>query len=306
MSEHEIIKNIIGKYSYVEDDVYVDKDNNMYKIDGFKLDYTFNFMDFYDIGWKAVTAVMSDIFSKGGVPKFILSSLGIDKKYVSQIEDIVRGIKDASDYYGSQYIGGDLNSASTTGWIDIAGVGKAICYKDVKNIQENDIVIISNFIGYTSIVFLSYINNWKIKLTETEINKVRHPIINRRIKDLFENYCSSINYSTDISDGLIVSLYNIIERSKKGIELLDLPFSKNVIEKTYEYGIKIDDLLKYGGEEFETLIVVKHDNASEIIDYMEYLGFSPNIIGRVTSRAVLEYKKSIIKKTGWDNFTGWF
>ncbi|BFH73322.1 thiamine-phosphate kinase [Sulfurisphaera javensis] len=305
MSEHEIIRNIISKYSYVNDDVYVDENKNMYKIDGFQLGYTFNFMDFYDIGWKSVVASISDILSRGGIPTFVLSSIGIRKEDVQKIEDIIKGIKDASDYYNASYIGGDLNS-SKNGWIDVTVIGKAICYKKAENVKEGDRLIISNPIGYTSLVFLSYLNNWKISISNIEKNKIRHPIVNKRLSELFATYCDSIHYSTDISDGLVISLYNVIERSKKGIKMYSFPFPPYILGKIRKYELKEEDLLKYSGEEYETILVVDRTQAESILDFMNYLGFSPQIIGEIISNPTLEYNNQFIKKTGWDNFTGWF
>jgi len=306
MSEHEIIKNIISKYSYVNDDVYIDKDGFMYKIDGFQLGYTFDFMDYYDLGWKAVTAAISDVFSRGGEPKNILASIGIEKGKISKIEEIVKGIKDACDYYHTSFVGGDLNSSTGSGWIDISVTGKTLCNTQAENVKEGDSVIITNPIGYTSLVFISYLNSWKIELSYIEKNKIKHPIINRRIASLFKNYCTSIHYSTDISDGVIISLYNIMERSHKGIKLYRMPFSDYVSNKLTEYHIKIDEVLKYSGEEFETLLVIDKKYTEEILTFMEYLGFSPIYIGEISNTNNLQFNDKIIKKTGWDNFTGWF
>lgn len=306
MTEHQIIKNIISKYSYVDDDVYVDKEGLMYKIDGFQLGYIFDFMDYYDIGWKAVTAAVSDIYSRGGVPKNVLASIGLERNNVNLIEELIKGVRDASDYYDSSFIGGDLNSSSGSGWIDISVVGKSVCYKEAKNVTEGDNVIITNPIGYTSLVFLSYVNNWKIELSHIEKNKMKHPVVNKRLPLFFEAYCKSIHYSTDISDGLIISLYNVIERSKKGIKLYKIPFSEQVNYKLNKYQIKIDEMLKYSGEEFETLIIFDKKHAEEIIDFMKYLGFSPILIGEINNTQKLEFDSTEIKKTGWDNFTGWF
>ena len=301
-----IIKNIISKYSYVNDDVYVDKEGFMYKIDGFQLGYTFDFMDYYDLGWKAVTAAVSDVFSRGGEPKVALASIGIEKEKIDKIEEIVKGIKDACDYYQISFVGGDLNSSSSSGWIDISVVGKVLCNTKAENVREGDSVIITNPIGYTSLVFISYLNSWKIKLNYIEKNKIKHPIVNKRITSIFKKYCEHIHYSTDISDGLIVSLYNIIERSKKGIKLIRIPVSNYINDKIVEYHIKIDDILKFSGEEFEALLVVDRNYTDEILDFMKYLGFSPIYIGEVTNTNSLEFNDRIIKKTGWDNFTGWF
>ncbi|AHC51081.1 thiamine-monophosphate kinase [Sulfolobus acidocaldarius SUSAZ] len=287
------------------DDVYVEG-KNMYKIDGFQLSYEFNFLESYDIGWRSVIGVISDILSKGGLPKFFLASLGLNKNRLKEIENILKGISDAVNYYKGSYVGGDTNSSDNSGWIDIVGIGEALCYKSVDNIKRGDKVIITSPIGYNSIIFISYVNNWKISIPLKYKLKYKHPIVNPHLQDIFSQNCDSIHYSLDISDGLIVSLYNLVERSKLGIEITKMPVSEDVLNIANNYKIKLLDLLKFSGEEYESIFVVDKDFYQKIINQMKLLGLNPVVFGEISDRQGVYFNGELIRKTGWDNFLGWF
>lgn len=297
-------------FNSIKDDVYTEK-NLIYKIDGFQLSYTFPFMDLYDLGWKAVISTVSDIISKGGIPSLFFSSIGIPKSKLDKLESLIEGIADAIKYYNGKYVGGDLNSSDGSGWIDIMGIGLSTCNSN-KDINDGDVVIISNSIGYTSLVFLSYVRSWNIHLPNKVINKIRHPIVNKGIVKTIEKYCTNISYSTDVSDGLIISLYNIVKRKNVTVELKQIPIDPEVKEMTDSLGVEIKDILKYSGEEFETLLVVRKSVVEEVMREMRKYGLNPIVIGEVIKNENSEgrnnvlYKGEVIENTGWDNFLGWF
>lgn len=268
-------------------------------------------MDLYDLGWKAVISTVSDIISKGGIPSLFFSSIGIPKSKLDKLENLIEGIADAIKYYHGKYVGGDLNSSDGSGWIDIMGIGLSTCNSN-KDINDGDVVIISNSIGYTSLVFLSYVRSWNIRLPNKVINKIRHPIVNKGIVKTIEKYCTNISYSTDVSDGLVISLYNIVKRKNVTVELKQIPIDPEVKEMTDSLGVEIKDILKYSGEEFETLLVVRKSVVEEVMREMRRYGLNPIVIGEVIKNENSEgknnvlYKGEVIENTGWDNFLGWF
>jgi Thiamine monophosphate kinase len=80
IGERQLVDFIRKRFNVVDDDVYVDLALGlMLKGDGFRLDYTAGGADLYDMGWKAVTATVSDVLSKGGKPLYALISFGLPK-----------------------------------------------------------------------------------------------------------------------------------------------------------------------------------------------------------------------------------
>ncbi|BDC19246.1 AIR synthase related protein [Acidianus sp. HS-5] len=309
IGEHDFIKRKLSKFlgSNVFYDVYTE-DGFTYKIDGFQLSYFFSFMDYYDIGWKAVTATVSDLISSGSKPKLILSSIGISPETEDkQLEDLFYGIISATEYYEAKYTGGDLNNSEKNGWVDVTGIGTQIC--NAKNNPNNgDIIIISDEIGFTSEVFISYLNNFNIPIHEISKLKVKHPVVNKNILNFYREFCSYIISSTDISDGLLISLQNLSSRLNYSILIDDFNINPDIYENLHKYGYKIDDVLKYSGEEFSSLFVVKREKAQEIVNWLNYYNFSPKIIGKLgkRDRNEIKYKDNTLNVSGWDNFKGWY
>ncbi|AOL16118.1 thiamine-monophosphate kinase [Sulfolobus sp. A20] len=308
LGEHTFIRKYLINYTDLNklDDVYIDGDVG-YKLDGFRISYAFNFMSSYDLGWKSIIAATSDMISKAVKPTNYLVSIGLDKNYeINQAEDIIRGISDAIHYYEGRYVGGDLNDSTCDGWIDVFVEGKVMC--NIKNeIGEGDYVLLSDYIGYTTNIFLSYLNNFKIPILPKSIIKVKHPIVNKALLYFFKKYCNYIKYSTDISDGLIISLYNIVENFNFGIKINDIPIDDSVMNVLRNHNISESDIIKYSGEEFIPILILdKYSPLELILNDLKLLGYNPTIMGRIIIGDKLIYRDSNLKITGWDNFLGWY
>jgi len=67
IGEMEFINTVVKKILGVSklDDVY-HLDGTVYKLDGFPLSFKMDGMDTYDLGWKAVTAGISDVMGRAG------------------------------------------------------------------------------------------------------------------------------------------------------------------------------------------------------------------------------------------------
>ncbi len=305
--EHEFVQKIVIKYldeKKLTDVVYLD-DLGL-KIDGFRLSYTFNFMSYYDLGWKAITATVSDLVTGGIIPKYFMVSLGLKKQTdLTTAESLMKGLKDAISYYKGFLIGGDTNDSSE-GWIDVVGIGDVKCKVKYKANPE-DVVIITNPIFYTSLGFNLIGKN--IKIPDKIISKIKHPIVNLSLVNIIKNHCNSISYTTDISDGLLISLYNIIQTSENiGIRLSKLPVDEYVETLMRKYNISSEELLRYSGEDFESLLIVNKEDAQKVLDELSKYGFNPEIIGKVVrdSTGKVKIGENEVPIHGWDNFRGWF
>ncbi|QGA67791.1 thiamine-phosphate kinase [Sulfolobus sp. E11-6] len=311
IGEHEFIKRYIKSYIDIKllDDVFIN-DKRGYKVDGFKLSYAFPFMSLYDIGWKAISASTSDIIAKGVKPEFYLISLGLPHDFdVNKAEELISGISDAIHYYGGRYVGGDLNDSDSNGWVDVFVEGEVLCDISDKVIDDGDLLVIGDYIGYTTNVFISYINNFNIQILPESLLKVKHPIIKKSLLFFMKKYCKFIKYSTDISDGLMVSLYKIVDNFNLGINITEIPIDKNVLNSLkLRLNLTELDILKYAGEEFLPLLIIdKNSPVKEILTELQYLAFNPLIIGQVIrGNKLITYKNTVIKNTGWDNFIGWY
>ncbi|QKQ99848.1 thiamine-monophosphate kinase [Metallosphaera tengchongensis] len=307
IGEHGFIKDVISRYvsTDVNLDVYV-HDGIVLKVDGFPISNTLPFMDLYDIGWKAVVATFSDLISSGSVPKFILSSVGLNPELeVDEAQMLMKGIKDAADYYESSYVGGDTNSTNGSGWIDIVGCGELICHDRPKP-EPGDIIFITGKLGYTTNAFLWYTSKGKVPLLNEAKQKLMHPIVNRTLIKLHKKACGVVAFSTDISDGLLVTLKKMINYLGNGVNLHQIPlidFTQELVDNG-TYGI--EDILKFSGEEYETIFVVKKPNSKMFEEIAKSDGLNVIRIGEVIESKSITLNSKMLEIHGWDNFKGWF
>jgi thiamine-monophosphate kinase len=117
--------------------------------------------------------------------------------------------------------------------------------------------------------------------------------------------CHMISSSTDLSDGLLISLLKASEASGCGMNLEILPFRKDVLQ--YINSLRLDSLqlLKYGGEEYETLIFTNPLGVESLMEKLRLFGMRPLILGRAIKETGIYLKGEKMKPMGWDNFKGW-
>ncbi|CAB3389404.1 thiamine-phosphate kinase [Kyrpidia spormannii] len=88
--------------------------------------FSLGWMTIREVGFKAVSAAVSDIAAMGGEPRHILASVGIPAS--ARLEDanaLYDGIGEACRLYGLDMVGGDT-VASPAGWvIDMVVLGSA-------------------------------------------------------------------------------------------------------------------------------------------------------------------------------------
>ncbi|NON62922.1 AIR synthase related protein [Acidianus sp. RZ1] len=311
LGEHEFIRSVLFKYVDAKEltDVY-SYQGKSYKIDGFQLSYTYPFMSLFDLGWKAVTSTASDLITTGSIPRLLLVSIGISPEYsVNDLELIIKGIRSASTYYGFKYVGGDLNSSSANGWIDVVGIGDNICEQH-SGVSNKDKVIITGEVGFTSKIFMKYYFKLDIKPDYISLLKVKHPIVNRNLIDFQKTFCKDIVGASDLSDGILITLDQITQRLKIGIKLNLIPIRQTIIKELSQYGFNELDILKFSGEEYESIFIVKEQKLSLMLAWLHKRGIKAKVIGEVDTNKATQgsvvYNGEKIKIEGWDNFKGWF
>ena len=123
--------------------------------------FSFQYMMPYDVGYRLMTANLSDIAAMGGIPRQVVLSVAVPGHIDTRIlDEIYRGIKEQCQRYHVNLIGGDtVNTDGPMVWtITIIGEvpkGKAILRCGAK---PGDVVGVTNYIGYaaTGLGSLSY------------------------------------------------------------------------------------------------------------------------------------------------------
>lgn len=130
---------------YPDSEVLVTTDMLM---EGIHFDLTYTDME--TLGYKSAMVNMSDIFAMNGIPRQLLVSLAISKRFkVEDLESFYKGLKEACDKWGVDIVGGDTTSSVTGLAISITCIGSAakddIVYRD--GAHETDLICVTGDLG---------------------------------------------------------------------------------------------------------------------------------------------------------------
>jgi thiamine-monophosphate kinase len=215
----------------------------------------------WQISRKSVLASVSDFAAKGIRPSHSLISIGIPKGYnKNDIESLIRGFQKASKEFKVEIIGGDTNQSKE---LVIDCTLTALIDTNTKNIparhgaRPGDLIVVSGKFGYTSSAF-KIIQSQSITTTRKFRAKALSSILNPKPNFKFGfSLASFFSSSMDSSDGLSASLYELAQQSNVDFLISNLPTSKDVYNFALCNSCSIEDLVFFGGEEYETVSTVR-------------------------------------------------
>ncbi|MEM0457546.1 MAG: thiamine-phosphate kinase [Sulfolobales archaeon] len=281
------------------------------KIDGFSAynsKYPWN--TWRDFGWKAATACVSDIVSKGGRPSAYMVSLGLKPDMsIDEGLDIMRGVAEAVEVYGGYLAGGDTNSAEKDIWIDVACIGFTPVDPVRRGGMPGDHIVITGGYGLQALAYryyLKYLRN-EVELRdipESIIRATSRPRARIEAHEIIIRFRDCIRGCVDVSDSLAESLYLMSEASGHVIELSEIPIDPEALEISRRLGLDPIEQALYGGEEFELVISADPSCSSDLVKELRRSGVSAEIYGIVSEKRGLEvyHKKKIIERRGFQHF----
>ncbi len=253
-------------------------------------------MAHYYIGWKSVISSISDVFVKGGQPKYLCISLNISKPDAGYIDQIASGIKDAVDEYGLEIVKWDTNKS-----LDLSITVSVLGFSDRKpilrkDIEKNDLIIATDYFGLERLgldILLGKIKIMDKELENDALSRFLKPYIDyQKYRELFSKY--TIHAAIDSSDGLIRSLWELSRASNKKIKLINIPIHPNLkkvnLEKKY-----VDEIVLYGGEEYIGIFSIPKNEVDK------HLEKSVVILGEVIDEGigVFDINGRMIEEKGW-------
>lgn len=293
------------------DDVYAFKFGETYiilKIDGFSSwNVLLPWNTLQDFGWKAVTACLSDVYVKGGMPRYVLVSVGAET--AENAYKIMEGVVDAAAFYGVQIAGGDTNSSRGESWIDVAALGFSSRPLTRFNARMNDLIVVTGYFGSTGAAFQALAKGVKperVGVVDCLYKATSRPKAVNKFPELIRSLGECITASIDVSDGLADSLYQLSEACGHTVKLEDVPplndCTRSFIE---EHNLDMLSAIFYGGEEYEAVFTV-NPNCRDLLEELceETLGRPCTIVGTMGPRGKgVFYGSRRLKPGGWDHFT---
>lgn len=150
---------------------------------------------FKTIGMRAVGRVLSDFAACGGSPLYLGISVGLPGSVtIRHLAAMLEGVMTMSRQYGFSLIGGDT-SRSKTLFLDVWGLGQARRYLSRGSAKEGDSLFLSGRLGARPFH----------RPFQPRIREARYLAAHFRI-----------NAMMDVSDGLFIDLWRLLQESKKG------------------------------------------------------------------------------------------
>lgn len=252
---------------YTDKDVLVTTD---LLLEGIHFDLTYT--PLRHLGYKAAVVNFSDICAMNGLPKQLIVSIGVSRKFsVEHLEEFYEGLKAACEVYGVDLVGGDT-SASLTGFlISITCIGEARKGKSVlrKGAQANDLICVSGDLG-AAFMGLQLLEREKKVFSDEQdaqpdftgkeyiLQRQLRPEARKDIVDLLAEKGIQPTSMIDISDGLSSELLHICENSDCGCRLYEekIPIDYQTAAMAEELNMNLTTAALNGGEDYELLFTV--------------------------------------------------
>jgi thiamine-monophosphate kinase len=259
---------------------------------------------------KAVVMNISDLAAKGVKPIAFMPSLAIPSDYgVKDAEELVKGFEAGARMYESYVVGGDTNEAC-----DVIISGLALGVTDSKSIMKRDngvkpghkLAVTGEF-GLTSAGFKHLLEGTPLPeaLRDLILDSIYLP--NARVKEgLALAGTGCVTSCMDSSDGLSVSLYDLMRSSGYGFKLDSIPVHSTAEKFAVYNDLEPNELALFGGEEYELVFTYSPRDRGKIATALEGVGCELITIGTVTKDESIVYERegsvTPIIKGGWDHF----
>lgn len=292
-----IIKNTLNS-PYIGDDCAYLKDLGIVVTqDSLVEDIHFStkFISAFDLGFKAVMVNVSDVVASGAEPKYLTVSLSLPSNVKEDfVEEFYNGCKKACGN-DVQIVGGDITGSEKI-YISISAIGKTLGrnISSRKNAKIGQKVIVSGIHGSSSagLKLLLEGKNSPEKFIKSHINPVAQVEFGKKISTTVKEPYAMM----DTSDGLMDGLSTIANES--GV-LLDIDFDKIPHEKDIEQFENWQDLVLFGGEDYQILATVPQNfqGGFEIGVVKEGLGVNLKLRDKIT-----HYSKQDVEEKVFNHF----
>ena len=272
----------------------------------------------FQIGKKVVTVNVSDIAAMGADTICIIISMGLPRYMpLSDFDEIIKGILESCKQYDMVLIGGDTNESA-----DLTLCGTCIGMVKKENVlmkdgaRPGDVVAVTGSLGLAAagfeVLFCDKSKESKIKSINQKLRDLvlKHALQPeaRLKKGVLLGKSGSVTSATDITDGLLSEMGEIIDASSEDVGITFYEENVPIPNEVHEIGkILGKNPLKMAltyGEDFELLLTVKKDKFNDLKDLNK--GINLHEVGVVDSSGTIKMidkdgKTNILTPTGYEH-----
>lgn len=294
-----VTKNADGKLICTSSEIF---------LEGVHFDVSYT--PFHHLGYKIVTAAVSDIYAMNAEPNQILINIAIPNKYsVELIEDLYRGFNTACKDYYTQITGGDSTASHSILAISVTALG----FVDEENLvmrsgaKEGDLICVTGDLGAALAglrILMREKKYWQNSGEENfspDLSEYQYVVQRQLLPKARTDFIQALNKSSvkpgsmiDVTQGVINEIQAISKESDCGATVYSpaVPISfetRNVADEMKE---DVDKYAFYGGEDFEMLFTLEEHLVEKL--KTEFEDFS--VIGKIEPK-----ENQLIINTGEDS-----
>ncbi|MCS7111436.1 MAG: AIR synthase related protein [Ignisphaera sp.] len=277
------------------------------KVDGFAFSRAkYAWCSYRDVGFRAVTAAVSDVIAKGCRPIAYAISVGLTGKSLDELEEVIRGATDAITVYGGYIVNIDTNSGNDD-WIDVFVLADCKYAPIPRVVKPCNTILLPRRIGDTTIAYISHLNNDVSNLSQNLIEISCRPLAELKLVEVIEKHRNCITGSIDISDTFAEALYDLVTTSNYGILLNALPHSiasYSLLNFYYTNKDKYNDIIELilmANEEYVPVLAINNWCLDELTLSLISMGFEPVILGYGITENEVSWMGRRIPKMVWNH-----
>jgi len=246
-----------------------------------------------ELGHYVVYANISDLASTGSDPLGLLVALGLPFSFkITDLEELIKGIKEACDFYDTCVLGGDANNTK-----DLSLVATAIGIVDKDALmtrfgaKKDDIIAVTGYIGTFTAAGYAFIKKINIsnQMKDLFIDSLKHPKVPLREAKIVATHKGG-HGGIDISDGFGIDLKKIADESGVGIRIYEekLPIRQEVKEFASMLDKNPSDFVFGIGGDWQIIFTIKPQRWDSIKQEIINIGGKITKIGCVIEEKKLE------------------
>ena len=229
-------------------------------------------MSDYEIGWMSVAVSLSDVASCGAQPTQVLVAAGLDKS--ERLFEIMRGAQECAKTFGAAVSGGDIDSHAELTIVTTAfGVVSEKDYKRRSGASPGDLVCVTGVPGCAQAALDGHEEFRKYLCT---------PFPHVRAGIRIAPFASSM---MDVSDGLVISLYDLTKASGVGASL------DSSLLKPFDSSSYAQFCYLFGGGDFGLLFTLPSGVVVEGVDY--------TVIGTIIEGSSVTMDGNVLPRKGY-------
>jgi thiamine-monophosphate kinase len=238
------------------------------------------------LGYKLISAALSDIYAMNAVPTSLTINLAIPNKIsVEMVDTLYQGFIKASNVYNLPITGGDLTASSSGLVVSLTVTGEVVedtvVYRSGAGM--NDAICVTGDLGaaYAGLkILLREKSIWQDSGGEQHFEPdlseyeyvIRRQLVPQARNDLIETLSKlgiTPTSMIDISKNLLQDLMQLCTASKKGARIYEaaLPVALETRAVADEFEDDVDQYALQGGEDYELLFTLPENDVNRLVEH---------------------------------------